>query len=120
LESTVRYLLFIAVLLLGACQSTHDLLLARGYPPPYADGYRDGCGSGRQAAGRITGEFRKDVPRYLATPVYATGWNDGFRQCQTQVESEARDQALARIGSDRDRQWEQDKNQAMGRALRRR
>ncbi|MDF2641158.1 MAG: hypothetical protein K0R45_430, partial [Pseudomonas sp.] len=38
---------------LAGCQSTHDQLLAEGYPPAFADGYQDGCGSGRQAAGSI-------------------------------------------------------------------
>ncbi|MGH8435552.1 MAG: hypothetical protein ACRERX_14010 [Pseudomonas sp.] len=79
-------LLFTASLLLG-CRSTHDYLLRQGYPAAFADGFEDGCGSGRQAAGAISGSFNKDVPRYLRDPQYTEGWSDGFRQCQAMAES---------------------------------
>jgi len=84
-------LLMLAALLSG-CESTHDYLLHQGYPPAFADGFRDGCGSGRQAAGAISGSFSKDVPRYLADARYAEGWTDGFRQCKDMVVSEERQQ----------------------------
>lgn len=58
----VLALILLTATLLGGCESTHQYLLAKGYPPAYADGFDDGCGSGRQAAGSISGEFRKDVP----------------------------------------------------------
>jgi hypothetical protein len=67
-----RYAGMLGVLLLIAgCQSTHEDLIARGYPPAFADGFDDGCVSGRQAAGSISGEFRKNVPRYLKDKRYA-------------------------------------------------
>lgn len=72
------------VLALGGCQTTHEDLIAKGYPPAFADGFDDGCVSGRQAAGSISGEFRKNVPRYLKDQQYADGWVDGFanvRRC---------------------------------------
>ena len=58
---------------LAGCQTTHEQLLAQGYPPAFADGFSDGCSSGRQAAGVITGAFKKDVPRYLKDANYAEG-----------------------------------------------
>lgn len=70
----VLALILLTATLLGGCESTHQYLLAKGYPPAYADGFDDGCGSGRQAAGSISGEFRKDVPRYLREAIYASGW----------------------------------------------
>ncbi|KEA39115.1 hypothetical protein CR64_35625, partial [Pseudomonas aeruginosa] len=70
-------MLLLTATLLGGCENTHQHLLAQGYPPAYADGFDDGCGSGRQAAGSISGEFRKDVPRYLREAIYASGWGDG-------------------------------------------
>ncbi len=70
----VLALLLLTATLLGGCENTHQHLLAQGYPPAYADGFDDGCGSGRQAAGSISGEFRKDVPRYLREAIYASGW----------------------------------------------
>lgn len=104
--------------LLAGCGTTHETLVAQGYPPAYADGYDDGCGSGRQAAGAISGEFRKNVPRYLDDPRYALGWNDGFQQCQASRVSQERREYEAQRSSDRDRDWEQQKDRALSHALR--
>ena len=68
-------------LLLSGCETTHEQMINQGYPPAYADGFQDGCSSGRQAAGLMVGGFRKDVPRYLHERQYESGWDDGFRQC---------------------------------------
>lgn len=103
---------------LAGCESTHQTLIAQGYPPAYAGGFDDGCGSGRQAAGAITGEFRKDVSRYLADAQYVLGWGDGFQQCQAQYASQERQRYDEQRSSDRDRDWEQQKERALGRALR--
>ncbi|MGC4008642.1 MAG: hypothetical protein QM805_06405 [Pseudomonas sp.] len=111
-------LVLLCAVLLGGCETTHETLLAQGYPPAYADGYDDGCGSGRQAAGAITGEFRKNVPRYLDEPKYALGWNDGFQQCQAMRVSQERQQYEEQRNSDRDRDWEQQKDRALSHALR--
>ena len=108
--------LFVAGLL-GGCQSTREQLRAEGYPPAFIDGFEAGCSSGRQAAGAL-GSFRKDVPRYLEQPLYAEGWEDGFRQCQAGVAN-----AMQRERSDgdrRDREWRQHVERAMAKALRRR
>lgn len=106
-----------AALALSGCQSTREQLLAEGYPPAFVDGFEAGCSSGRQAAGTLD-EFHKDVPRYLAIPAYAEGWNDGFRQCQAGVENafegERREQTEA------DREWRQHVDQSMAKALRHR
>ncbi|MDH1007894.1 hypothetical protein N5J43_05545 [Pseudomonas nicosulfuronedens] len=111
-------LVLLCATLLAGCETTHETLLAQGYPPAYADGYDDGCGSGRQAAGAITGEFRKNVPRYLGEPQYALGWNDGFQQCQAMRVSQERQQYEEQRNSDRDRDWEQQKDRALSHALR--
>ena len=117
LRAPAAIILLVTTLLAG-CQTTHETLIAQGYPPAYADGYDDGCGSGRQAAGAIAGEFRKNVPRYLDDPKYAQGWNDGFQQCQAMRLSQERQQYEEQRHSDRDRDWEQEKDRALGRALR--
>ncbi|MCP8463904.1 hypothetical protein NK553_08110 [Pseudomonas sp. ZM23] len=103
---------------LAGCETTHQTLIAQGYPPAYADGFDDGCGSGRQAAGAITGEFRKNVSRYLDDRQYTLGWDDGFQQCQTQYVSRERQRYDEQRNSDRDRDWEQQKDRALSRALR--
>ncbi|CAG8865599.1 hypothetical protein PS627_01518 [Pseudomonas fluorescens] len=101
--------------LLGGCQSTSQRLLAEGYPAPFADGFQDGCASGRQAAGAL-GEFRKNVTFYLQDPQYATGWDDGFRQCQASAASDIERQL--RPDSQADREWKHEKDQAWGSVLR--
>jgi hypothetical protein len=107
----------VAAVLLCACQNTREQMQAEGYPPAYVDGFEAGCSSGRQAAGALDG-FRKDVPRYLAAPLYAQGWDDGFRQCQATQQS-----AFEREWHDddwRDREWRTHVDQSMAQALRRR
>jgi len=118
-----RVLVLMAVLLvplLGGCQSTRDYLLAQGYPPAFASGYADGCASGDSAA-KALGAFRKNVPVYLADKQYATGWDDGFRQCQASATAAIERRLLP--DSDRDRDWQhqvdQDMAKAMSRSLKR-
>ena len=94
------------LVLLAGCQSTHEQLLAQGYPPAFADGFDEGCSSGRQAAGVISGEFRKNVPRYLKDANYAEGWSDGFRQCQAMVDNQDRQQYRDRHWDERERAWQ--------------
>ncbi|MBC3365033.1 hypothetical protein [Pseudomonas sp. SWRI154] len=114
-----RVVMMLAVtLLISGCETTHQDLIARGYPPAFADGYDDGCSSGRQAAGVITGQFRKDVPRYLKDAQYAEGWGDGFRQCQAMRESEERDAYRERHWDERERAWRQEKDRDAARAYR--
>lgn len=107
--------LFLSVAVLAGCESTRERLLAQGYPAPYASGFDDGCGSGRQAAGAL-GEFRKNVPVYLEDRKYATGWDDGFRQCQATTTSDF--QRHEGIDSQADRDWQHSKDQAWSRAIR--
>ena len=104
--------------LIGGCQSTHEELLAKGYPPAFADGFDDGCSSGRQAAGAINGTFRKNVPRYLDDARYAEGWSDGFRQCQAMRESQDREMYQSRHLDERERAWQQEKDRDTARAYR--
>lgn len=114
-----RYWLGIGIaLLLTGCQSAHEQMIEQGYPPAYADGYGDGCSSGRQAAGLMVGDFRKNVPRYLAERQYETGWDDGFRQCQSmQANQDLRDYR-EHYWNERDRDWQQEKDRDTARAYR--
>lgn len=115
----LRYMfaLWITLLLVG-CQSTHEQMLDQGYPPAYADGFQDGCSSGRQAAGLMVGDFRKDVPRYLHDRRYESGWDDGFRQCHAMQNSEDTRQYRERYWDERDRDWQQEKDRGAARAYR--
>ncbi|SDI47227.1 hypothetical protein SAMN05216189_1005150 [Pseudomonas delhiensis] len=87
--------------------------------PAYADGYNAGCDSGRQAAGTITtGAFRKDVLRYLKEATYAQGWGDGYEQCRRPAESEERQRYEDARGNHHEHDWRQQKDRALGQALR--
>lgn len=105
-------------LLLAGCESTHEQMVGRGYPPAYADGFQDGCSSGRQAAGVMVGDFRKNVPRYLHELQYETGWDDGFRQCKATQDSAEQRQYHQRFWDQRDRDWQQEKDRGAARAWR--
>ncbi|SDE88745.1 hypothetical protein [Phytopseudomonas seleniipraecipitans] len=111
-----RRLLLPAVLiaLLGGCQSTRDYMLAQGYSAAFASGYADGCTSGDSAA-KALGAFRKNVPVYLADAQYATGWDDGFRQCQASANADI-DRRL-QPDSREDRAWRRQVDQDMAKAL---
>lgn len=111
--------LLLAGISLAGCQSATPQL-SDDYPPEYAAGFGDGCASGRQAGGALT-QFRKDVPRYLGQPLYAEGWNDGYRQCEALLQArsgldERRGNALER---QRDREWRHHVDQAKAQALHR-
>ncbi len=56
----------------------------------YRSGFDDGCHSGRQAAGSLFDQFRKDQVRFNSDRDYAQGWSDAFRQCETQEEQQQR------------------------------
>jgi hypothetical protein len=103
------------VLLMG-CQSTHEQMLQQGYPPAFADGFQDGCVSGKHSVASL-GDFVKNVPRYLKEKPYSTGWDDGFNQCQASARTQE-DQGYRNRWDDRERAWEQQKSQSMGRAFR--
>lgn len=107
------------LLLLAGCESTHQQLIDQGYPAPYADGFQDGCSSGRQAAGVMTGNFRKDVPRYLHNHQYESGWDDGFRQCQAMQQNQEQQNYYNRHWDEREEQWQQEKDRDAARAYRR-
>lgn len=104
---------------LTGCQSAHQHMIDQGYPPAYADGFEDGCSSGRQAAGLMVGGFRKNVARYLHERQYETGWDDGFRQCNAMQSNEDLRQYRESYWDERDRQWQQEKDRDAARAYRR-
>lgn len=109
-----RILLGVLLVTLAACQSQRERLLAADYPPAFVDGFEAGCQSGRAAAGPLGG-YTKAVNRYQAEPLYAQGWDDGFRQCE---QAQQRDDWQVRREQDwRDREWRHHVDQAMAKAL---
>ncbi|MFF7706107.1 hypothetical protein [Pseudomonas sp. NPDC007930] len=101
---------------LAGCQTAHDQMVQQGYPPAFADGYHDGCSSGRAAAASFSGNYSKDVNRYMGDKLYSGGWDDGFRQCQAQAVSRDQQEVHDRVLNDRDRDWETQKTRMTYRA----
>lgn len=91
---THAWLVSIAAMTLAGCVSTQEAMIKQGYPPAYAQGFDDGCHSGRKAGGSLFDQFRKDVPRFERDKDYALGWSDAFRQCETEQENALRQQRM--------------------------
>jgi hypothetical protein len=79
-QTTLAALL--AALGVAACGSIEDTLIGRGQTPAYAKGYADGCASGKEAAGGLFAQSRKDAGRYGADQEYTPGWDAGFAKCR--------------------------------------
>ncbi len=83
------------LVLLSGCVSQKETMVNQGYPLAYAEGYDDGCHSGKQAGGSMFDQFKKDVRRFDSDHDYAQGWSDGFRQCETEQEAMQRQMRMA-------------------------
>ncbi len=109
--NTMHRLMLIFVLLslftLLSCVSQRDTMVQQGYPLSYADGFDDGCHSGKKAGGSMFDQFKKDVRRFQADRQYAQGWSDGFRQCETEQEALERQ---IRMGMEQQRLYEEKKH----------
>ena len=75
------------IVILSGCVSQKESMIKQGYPLAYADGFDDGCHSGKKAGGSMFDQFKKDVRRFEKDNQYAQGWSDGFRQCETEQEA---------------------------------
>ena len=76
-----------SLLLASGCISQKEQMIKKGYPLAYADGFDDGCHSGKKAGGNMFEQFKKDVNRFSNHNIYTHGWSDGFRQCESEQES---------------------------------
>lgn len=77
--------IIIMACLAAACQTT--AARAPAGPPPYRQGYAQGCDSGYVASGHPYYAFRKDPARYERDRLYRQGWNDGFQVCKGRYDS---------------------------------
>lgn len=55
---------FCSMFALSGCVTQKESMIKQGYPLPYADGFDDGCHSGKKAGGSMFDQFKKDVPRF--------------------------------------------------------
>jgi hypothetical protein len=91
---------FCAILLAGlgnlcGCIPQQGAIVSTNTPHAYADGFDDGCHSGNKAGGSLFEQFQKDSGRFVSDALYAQGWSDGFRQCETALESVQRETRVA-------------------------
>ncbi len=98
---------FCSMFALSGCVTQKESMIKQGYPLPYADGFDDGCHSGKKAGGSMFDQFKKDVPRFEKDTQYAQGWSDGFRQCETEQEAMQRQ---IRMGMEQQRLIEEKKH----------
>ena len=80
---------------LGGCNPQQGSIVSTNIPHAYADGFDDGCHSGKKAGGSLFQHFQKDSGRFISDAGYAQGWSDGFRQCETALESVQRETRVA-------------------------
>ena len=91
----VAFALTVSSFFLSGCVSEKESMIKQGYPLAYADGFDDGCHSGRKAGGNIFENFRKDVRRFEADSQYRQAWGDGFRQCESEQEAIQRNMRIS-------------------------
>lgn len=65
-----------------ACSTQSERLIEQGATPAYAEGYADGCESGRLAGGDIFAEMKKAEGRYVNGGEYAEAWDEAFERCR--------------------------------------
>jgi hypothetical protein len=75
------------LLAITGCVSQKESMIKQGYPLSYAEGFDDGCHSGKKAGGSLFDQFKKDVVRFDKDSQYAQGWSDAFRQCESEEEA---------------------------------
>ena len=91
----------VTAVVLAACGSVEEALIERGLPPAYAEGYVDGCASGKEAAGGLFAEARKDAGRYDTDSQYTRGWSEGFEECRRDTAAMVRDARLRNPSRDK-------------------
>jgi hypothetical protein len=70
-----------SVVQLSGCATPGGTADAVGRTPAYADGYKDGCASGRASHGGMFDFEKKNTSRFDSDKQYAQGWTDAFQKC---------------------------------------
>jgi len=70
-----------AGVMLAACSTPPNPLMPPGQTPAFADGFKDGCQSGRASQDPVAGFYAKNADRFASDKQYAEGWKSGFSKC---------------------------------------
>ena len=77
----------ILFMVLSGCATQSETMKSQGYPAAYAEGFEDGCHSGKKAGGSHFDPFKKDVRRFNNDGDSAQGWSDAFRQREAEQDA---------------------------------
>jgi len=88
------------MMIFAGCATQKEVMMQQGHSTAYAEGFDDGCHSGKKAGGNMFESFKKDENRFSRHSKYTQGWSDGFRECE--LESEAV-QRQTRMGMEQQR-----------------
>jgi len=77
----------LGMIIFSGCATQKDIMVQEGHSLAYADGFDDGCHSGKKAGGNMFELFKKNEDRFAKHKKYAQGWSDGFRQCENEQEA---------------------------------
>jgi len=75
------------MMIFTGCASQKEVMVQEGHSLAYAEGFDDGCHSGKKAGGNMFESFKKDENRFAKHGKYTQGWSDGFRQCENEQEA---------------------------------
>jgi hypothetical protein len=81
--------------LLTSCATEGQRLMNEGASPAYAQGFDDGCSSGKKSAGDMFSQFHKNVQEFRSNQDYRQGWNDGHEECRNEWLSMNRQRQLS-------------------------
>lgn len=76
-----------SMMIFTGCASQKEIMVQEGHSLAYAEGFDDGCHSGKKAGGNMFESFRKDENSFAKHSKYTQGWSDGFRQCESEQEA---------------------------------
>ena len=88
MKTTILTMTVVAsMMIFSGCATQKDIMVQQGHSLAYAEGFDDGCHSGRKAGGNMFEAFKKDENRFASHSKYTQGWSDGFRQCENEQEA---------------------------------
>lgn len=80
----VASIAFVCFSLAGCIPGTKERMEQKGFDAAYSQGYEDGIASGKNAAGTLGYQLKKDTRSFANDAQYRQGWTDGYDAGKTQ------------------------------------
>ena len=74
----------VCLALAGCMPGTKERMMQKGFDATYSQGYEDGVASGKNAAGGLGYQLKKDTRSFANDAQYRQGWSDGYDAGKTQ------------------------------------